>query len=268
MLCDDRLLPSPFPPPWATAWGEDACGLWLTLGLNGIRQMFRWIRPGIFFMGSLKEETERIRLPGRETLHEVTLTTGFWLADTVVTQEVWQAVMKNNPSGFTGKQHPVERVSWYDTQKFFTRLNSLISGLTARLPTEAEWEYACRAGTTSPFFFGRHITPEHINFNGSSPDKEEAKNLYRRRPVAVKSLPCNSWGLYEMHGNVREWCQDYWQEDLTAEPVMDPQGPDHGDLRVVRGGSWVCVSGCVRSAFRDRYLPDYSGGSIGFRLAV
>ncbi|MCI5145087.1 MAG: formylglycine-generating enzyme family protein [Candidatus Electrothrix sp. AR3] len=259
MLCN-HLSPSPFPPPWAAAWGEDACGLWLTLGLNGIRQMFRWIRPGIFLMGSPQEESEHLRLLGKETQHEVTLSRGFWLADTAITQELWLAVMKDNPSGFREKKRPVERISWFDAQIFIQRLNSLIPGLAVRLPTEAEWEYSCRSGSETPFSFGIDMSPELVNYNSNE--------LYRRQPLPVKSLPCNSLGLYEMHGNIWEWCQDYWQDDLTAVSVTDPCGPENGDFRVVRGGSWVCVSKYIRSASRDRYLPNYSGGSIGVRLAV
>jgi sulfatase modifying factor 1 len=250
------LSPVHFPSPWASSWGEDACGLWLTFSLNGIRQLFRWIRPGSFLMGAPEEETEGYFLPSKEPQHEVRLPQGFWLAETVVTQELWQMVMKSNPSGFSGPQHPVERVSWLDAQHFLQRLNALIIGLTARLPTEAEWEYACRAGTTTPFSFGEEITPEQVNYN---PNDEEGKKLYRRQTVPVKSLPANAWGLYEMHGNVWEWCQDAWQDTLEQE---------RGDLRVVRGGSWVCGAGYVRSACRDRYYDDYTSGSIGFRLAI
>jgi formylglycine-generating enzyme required for sulfatase activity len=254
--------PIRFPPPWASSWGEDADGLWLTLSLNGIRQLFRWIRPGSFLMGAPAEETEGYYLPSKETQHEVTLTKGFWLAETAVTQELWQVVMKSNPSGFSGLQRPVERVSWLEAQRFLQRLNGLIPGLTARLPTEAEWEYACRADNAAPFAFGEEIRPEQVNYN---PSAEEGEKLYRRQTVLVKSLPANAWGLYEMHGNVWEWCQDAWQED---EPVIHPQMPERGDLRVVRGGSWVCSAAYVRSASRDRHYADYSSGSSGFRIAL
>ena len=259
-MLHNHLSPSPFPPPWAASWGEDACGLWLTLGLNGIRQMFRWIRPGIFQMGAEEEENAHLRLLAKETLHEVTLSKGFWLANTAITQELWQAVMKGNPSGFRGANRPVERVSWSHAQQFIRRLNSLIPGLVARLPTEAEWEYACRAGSTTPFSFGLEISTEQVNYQSGASS--------RLHTVPVKTLPCNHWGIYEMHGNIWEWCQDYWQEDLTAEAVIDPQGPEQGEFRLTRGGSWVYPSRFIRSAYRDRYFPNYAGGSIGFRLAV
>ncbi|MGR0481492.1 MAG: formylglycine-generating enzyme family protein [Candidatus Electronema sp. V4] len=257
--------PASFPPSWASSWGEDVCGIWLTISLRGIRQLFRWIKPGRFLMGSPEAESEGYFLPGKETRHEVRLSKGFWLADTAVTQELWQAVMQANPSGFSRPQHPVERVSWDMAQQFLRRLNALIPGLNARLPTEAEWECACRAGSGGPFSFGEAITPEQVNYN---PSEEIGEKLCRRRTVPVKSLPANAWGLHEMHGNIWEWCQDWWQEDLGGEAVLDPQGAAAGVLRVVKGGSWVCGAGYVRAASRDRCCPDYSGGSTGLRLAV
>ncbi|CAK8710885.1 Serine/threonine-protein kinase pkn1 [Candidatus Electronema halotolerans] len=258
-------VPAPFPPPWASSWGEDALGLWLTLSQHGIRQLFRWIRPCNFLMGAPDEETAGLHLPGRETLHEVRLSKGFWLAETTVTQELWQAVMHSNPSGFSRPQQPVERVSWEDAQLFFQRLNAMLPKLQARLPFEAEWECACRAGSRTAFSFGEQIRPEQVNFNTSLDGWEE---LYRRRTVPVRSLPANAWGLYEMHGNVWEWCQDWWQENLGAAAAAKPQGPEQCDLRPVRGGSWVCDAASVRSASRDRYPADYRGASIGFRIAV
>ncbi len=258
------LAPDSFPPPWASSWGEDSQGLWLTISLQGIRLLFRWIRPSTFLMGAPQEESDGYFLPGKESQHEVTLSAGFWLAETAVPQVLWQAVMKSNPSGFGGPQHPVERVSWLDAQQFLRRLNNLIPNLRARLPTEAEWEYACRAGSSGPFSFGEEITPEQVNYNAA---EEEGRHC-RRRTVAVRSLPANPWGLYEMHGNLWEWGHDSWQDDLGTEPVADPQGAAAGELRVVKGGSWACAAGYVRSATRDRHYADYSGGSIGFRLAV
>jgi formylglycine-generating enzyme required for sulfatase activity len=256
--------PVPFPPPWASSWGEDACGLWLTLSLNNIRQLFRWIRPGRFLMGSPVAESEGYFLPGKETQHEVMLRSGFWLADTAVTQGLWQAVMRSTPSGFSGRQHPVERISWLEAQQFLHRLNALIPGLSTRLPTEAEWEYACRAGSVTPFSFGEEITTEQVNYNAA----EEEGGLCRRQTIEVQSLPANAWGLYEMHGNVWEWCHDVWQDDLGDAAVIDPQAQGSSELRVVKGGSWVCAAGYVRAASRDRYYAEYNGGSIGFRLAV
>ena len=260
-----QAAPVPFPPPWASSWGEDALGLWLTISLHGLRQLFRWIRPCAFLMGAPDEETAGLHLPGQETLHEVRLSQGFWLAETAVTQELWLAVTGSNPSGFKGPQQPVERVSWEEAQHFLQRLNTMLPRLHARLPTEAEWECACRAGSRTAFSFGEQIRPEQVNFNTCLDGWEE---LYRRQTVPVRSLPANAWGFYEMHGNVWEWCQDCWQEDLDAAPAEDSQRAFQGELRAVRGGSWVCDAASVRSASRDRYPADYRGASIGFRIAA
>ena len=263
------VLPDPFPPPWASEWEEDAeWGLAATLVLNGVRQTFRWIQPGTFLMGS--PEREPLRDPWREIQHEVTLTRGYWLADTACTQSLWQAVMGDNPSQFNDDPTlPVETVSWNDVQTFLDRLNAQVPGLDAGLPSEAQWEYACRAGTTTPFSFGENITPEQVNYNGNYPYAGGEKGEYRRGTVPVKSLPPNPWGLYEMHGNVWEWCAD-WFSDYPPGPQTDPSGPPEGVLRVLRGGSWDANGQFCRAAYRNRFVPDgrdgFNGG-IGFRLA-
>jgi len=216
-------------------------------------------------MGSPEDEPERY---SDEMLHEVTLTQGFWLADTTVTQGLWEAVMGDNPSNFKGKNRPVEEVSWNDARKFIQKLNKLVPGLSVRLPWEAEWEYGCRAGTTTPFSFGDNITPAQVNYNGKYPYHNGKQGEDRGETVAVKSLPRNDWGLYEMHGNVWEWCRDNWQEDLGADPVTDPRDPEKGANRVIRGGSWFLDSGgYVRSAIRNRSEPGIRGDFLGFRLA-
>ena len=275
MLYRNHLSPPQFPAPWAVDWGEDKYGLWMSFALQPIRQTLRWIRPGTFLMGAAKEEKGQRPWLGRETQHRVTLSKGFWLADTTVTQEMWQRVMEAYPSGFRDDRHPVERISWHDAQTFVQHLNRRIAGFHARLPTETEWEYACRAGTTSPFSWGSNIFPELVNYNGKYPySPAEGEDLYRKRTVAVKSFPCNGWGLYEMHGNVWEWCQDYWQTDLESQESresqssVDPQGPKKGRYRSVRGGSWASDACFVRSASRDRYPSGYCFGSVGMRLAI
>jgi formylglycine-generating enzyme required for sulfatase activity len=258
---------------WQSPFGEDDYGLYADLTLSGIPQRFRWIEPGTFLMGSPESEAERWE---DEVQHPVTLTQGFWLADTTVTQSLWQTVMGKNPSSFTDNpNNPVKQVSWNDSQEFIKKLNGLLPGLQAKLPTEAQWEYACRAGTTTPFYFGNNITPEQVNYDGNNPYAGGKKGLYREKTVPVKSsLPANLWGLYEMHGNVWEWCQDVWQEKLPASPVTDPEGVAGGDQeagveRVVRGGSWSGGGGgVVRSAFRFRLGPAERNGDLGFRLAL
>ena len=259
------VLPDPFPPPWASEWEEDAeWGLAATLVLNGVRQTFRWIQPGTFMMGSPKGEVDRY---DDETQHEVTLTRGYWLADTACTQALWQAVMGDNPSEFKDDPaRPVEQVSWNDVQTFLDRLNARVPGLDAGLPSEAQWEYACRAGTTTPFSFGENITPEQVNYDGSRPYADGKKGLDRRQTVPVKSLPPNPWGLYEMHGNVYEWCAD-WYGDYPQGPQIDPSGPSEGVFRVLRGGSWDDNGRRCRAAYRLRYEPGYRINSFGFRLA-
>ena len=266
---DPRRFPIPFPPPFASAWGDDAFGLWaeftLTTAHGSATQRLRWIEPGTFLMGSPETELER---DNDETQHVVTLTQGYWLADSACTQALWLAVMGENPSHFTeNPNNPVEQVSWKDVQGFIEKLNGFVQGLNARLPTEAEWEYACRAGTTTPFAFGDTITPEQVNYDGNYPYADGAKGLYREQTVPVKSLPPNPWGLYEMHGNVWEWCED-WFGDYAAEPQTDPHGPETGAYRVLRGGSWYNFGRYVRSANRGRYEPDYGSFNFGFRLAL
>ena len=259
-------FPACFPEPWASEWGEDRFGLWMTLIYQNAKQTFRWIEPGTFLMGSPKTELER--WAEMETQHEVTLTQGYWLADSACTQALWQAVMGNNPSNFQDNaSNPVERVSWMDVQAFIDKLNNLVPELNACLPTEAEWEYACRAGTTTPFSFGDNITPEQVNYDGNYPYPGGEKGLYREKTVPVKSLAPNPWGLYEMHGNVYEWCAD-WFAEYNEMPQTDPQGPATGGSRVLRGGSWYDGGGNVRSADRRGLGPDGGDSDFGFRLAL
>ncbi len=257
------ILPPEFPVPWASDWGEDTYGLWMAFRYRGVRQCLRWIEPGEFMMGSPASEAERL---DDETQHHVILTEGFWLADTACTQALWQAVMGDNPSSFKGEERPVKRVSWDDVQRFIERLNPLAPDGGFRLPTEAEWEYACRAGTTTPFWFGDQITPEQVNYDSNYPYAGGSKGKYRNETVGVKALPCNGWGLYQMHGNVWEWCQDGY-DPYPSATVVDPVGSAEGAERVRRGGGWFGDGGYVRSARRDRCDPASRFASIGFRLA-
>ncbi|MCI5163223.1 MAG: formylglycine-generating enzyme family protein, partial [Candidatus Electrothrix sp. AX5] len=221
-----------------------------------------------FMMGSPQDEPERESW-GKEALHEVILTKGFWVADTAVTQGLWQTVIGDNPSRFKDQLRPVEQVSYQDSLLFLQRLNELIPGVRARLLTEAEWEYCCRAGSATPFSFGTRITPDQVNYNGQYPYHKGLTGKNRKQSVAVKSFPCNAWGLYEMHGNVWEWCQDHWQEDLfSEEPQLDPQGPEDGEFQVVRGGSWFLGGRGVRSAVRGKFAPHFCNSRIGFRIAL
>jgi formylglycine-generating enzyme required for sulfatase activity len=245
--------------------GVDEYGLYADLVIKNITQRFRWIEPSTFLMGSPETEAGR---DINEILHQVTINKGFWLADTTVTQALWQAVMGNNPSDFKDDpNNPVENVSWNDAQQFINRLNNLLPDLQAKLPTEAQWEYACRAGTTTPFSFGDNITPEQVNYHGDYPYADGEKGLYREKTVPVKSLPANAWGLYEMHGNVWEWCQD-WYGDYPNEPVTNPTGVNEGSVRVRRGGSWSDLGRSARSAYRNGRYADLRNLNLGFRFAL
>jgi formylglycine-generating enzyme required for sulfatase activity len=255
--------PEVLPHSWASAWGEDEHGIWTELELRGVVQRLRWLAPGSFLMGSPADEPERY---DDEAQHEVVLTRGFWLADTACTQALWQAVMGENPSRFKGADRPVETVSWEDCQRFLERINREVPGLDLRLPAEAEWEYACRAGTKTPFWFGETASTDQVNFDGNYPYAGGAKGHYRQETVPVKSLPANSWGLYEMHGNVWEWCAD-WFGPYTEGRVVDPQGPETGGDRVLRGGSWRYFARFCRSAYRFWFEPGSRREDFGFRLA-
>ncbi|MBN2718839.1 MAG: formylglycine-generating enzyme family protein, partial [Deltaproteobacteria bacterium] len=205
------------------SWGyaslfEDQFGAYRDFDIKGVTQRFRWIPSGEFMMGSPEDEPDR---SDDETQHKVILTKGFWLADTACTQELWEAVMGVNPSRFKGEKRPVEKVSWDDCQEFVARINKANPELNLALPTEAQWEYACRAETETPFSCGDNITPEQVNYNGDYPYPGGEKGKKRVETVKVKSLPANPWGLYEMHGNVYEWCAD-WYGDYSADTVTNP----------------------------------------------
>jgi len=177
--------------------------------------------------------------------------------------------MGGNPSRFKdGPQNPVDYVSWDDCQAFIENLNKQLQGaLTLRLPSEAEWEYACRAGTETVFSFGDNLSTEQANFDGDHPYEGAAKEESKNRPMPVYSYDPNAWGLWQMHGNVLEWCQD-WLGNYSAEPVVNPKGMWHGGQEcVLRGGSWISIGRSVRSADRNADSPDYRSNRIGLRLA-
>jgi formylglycine-generating enzyme len=230
---------------------------------QGIRQLFRWIEPGSFAMGSSPDEPERWE---NEIKHTVTLTKGYWLADSTVTQVLWQAVMNENPSYFKGAYRPVDSVSWGNAQVFIGKMNRMKPELRLCLPTEAQWEYACRAGTQTAFSFGSQINSKLVNFDGANPYNNGRPSQSRQETVEVKTLPANAWGLYEMHGNVLEWCQD-WYGDYLPQTVIDPQGFESGAYRVLRGGSCFDSGRYCRSARRSNSSPDRAYDDFGFRLA-
>lgn len=236
---------------------------------DSLEQSFRWIEPGTFLMGSPDDEPERSEDEGPQ--HEVTISQGFWLADTACTQALWLAVMGGeNPSRFQDDlSQPVEQVSWHQVQTFLQRLQTLLPDCQVDLPSEAEWEYACRAGTESPFSFGANISPQQVNYDGNHPYPGSKQGEYREKTLPVKSLPTNPWGLYEMHGNVYEWCKD-GQRSYDQQAQIDPLGPMAGDdlPRVIRGGSWFGYAGWARSPIRIAYHPGYAFYDLGFRVCL
>lgn len=263
-----RVFPDPFPPLCASAWGDDRYGLWCEIEVGGVVQRLRWIEPGEFWMGSERDALGSF--DDEKPRHWVTLTRGFWLADTACTQALWQAVVGDTPSHFTGDpQLPVEQVSWDTVVASFLPKLLLRLGVSATvsLPTEAEWEYACRAGTETAYHFGEQSHSDQVNYDGNHPPPGGRKGEYRERTVPVKALPANAWGLYQMHGNVWEWCADA-RRSYTAEPVQDPDGGQDGVDRVLRGGSWGSEARDARSACRYHFGREIRFQLIGFRFAL
>jgi uncharacterized protein (TIGR02996 family) len=229
---------------------------------EGVEMTFSFIPPGSFLMGSPEDEEGR---RDEETPHRVTLTRGFWLGTTPVTQAQWTAVLLNNPSYFEGEDLPVEVVSWEDGQEFCRQVSQRV-GKRCRLPSEAQWEYACRAGTTTPFAFGDTLSTYQANYDGHFTYGKGARGVYRERTTPVGCFPPNAWGLFDMHGNVWEWCADGY----GAYQEMDSTDPTFRDepARVLRGGSWCVPPKMCRSAFRGRNDPDYRTGNFGCRVLL
>jgi formylglycine-generating enzyme required for sulfatase activity len=224
---------------------------------------FAWIPPGTFVMGSPLDENGR---DDDETQHSVTLTRGFYLGIHPVTQAQWQAVMGNNPSRFKGENLPVETVSGQDCREFCQKLGQM-DGKRYRLPTEAEWEYACRAGTTTPFHFGETIDTEQANYNGDYTYGKGKKGISRQQTTPVGSFPPNAWGLFDMHGNVYEWCADGY-EAYPPGDLRDFQVDNKGSPRLLRGGSWFLYPHRCRSAFRRSCAPAYRQYDVGCRVIL
>ncbi|MFO1496024.1 MAG: formylglycine-generating enzyme family protein [Lysobacterales bacterium] len=245
--------PDAFPPAWASAYGDDAYGLWAELTLGNATQRLRWIEPGTFLMGS--EDDVVASATGLEKPeHPVTLTHGYWLADTACTQAFWLAVVPgDNPSRLADDLNcPVEQISFEDIEDGFLPLLQAALGDAAQvqLPSEAQWEYACRAGTQTAFAHGETVTLGQVNCGDFSFEAVKTKQIgqIRKRTVPVASLPPNPWGLHEMHGNVWEWCRD-GPRHYTPASTVDPEGA-LGMRRAVRGGSWIRDALYARSAYR------------------
>jgi formylglycine-generating enzyme required for sulfatase activity len=213
---------------------------------NLIGMKLVWIPAGEFMMGSPMSEAQRHSTEGPQ--HRVRISKGFWMGAYEVTQQEYLAVTGNNPSIF---DLPVESVSWEDAQGFCRRLSQK-DGRTYRLPTEAEWEYACRGGTTGPYAGDLEAMAWHRENSG-----DRTHRVGQKRP--------NAFGVYDMHGNVFEWCQN-WHGDYASSPEVDPQGPAGGSYRVLRGGSWGTDPRLCRSAVRVGSTPDGGNSEVGFRV--
>ncbi|MDJ0796110.1 MAG: formylglycine-generating enzyme family protein [Calothrix sp. MO_167.B12] len=224
-------------------------------------------------LGLLKGEEGRY--DNESPQHRVTIQP-FYMGRYVVTQAQYQAIMGKNPSYFKGEKRPVERVSWNHAVEFCQQLSQR-TGHTYRLPSEAEWEYACRAGTNTPFYFGETITTDLANYRGADWDYEGRiypgnygqgpKGKCRRQTTPVGIFPPNAFGLYDIHGNVWEWCQDTWHINYNGAPMNGSAWINNGNnYRVLRGGSWVNNPEVCRSANRDWINPDYVNNVVGLRV--
>ena len=232
---------------------------------------------GSFMVGSPEDELERRKNEGPQ--HPVTLAS-FFMGRYPITQAQWRAVASSlpqvereldpDPSRFKGDRRPVERVSWFDAMEFCARL-SAYTGRTYTLPSEAQWEYACRAGTTSPFYFGRTLTTDLANYDGNYTYADGPKGEYRQETTPVDHFPyANAWGLSDMHGNVFEWCLDHFHDSYNGAPVdgsawVDAEA-EEDKFRILRGGSWDCDPRNCRCASRYGYFPVNRYSGDGFRV--
>jgi formylglycine-generating enzyme required for sulfatase activity len=233
---------------------------------NAISLTMVKIPAGEFLMGSPTTETGRYEDESPQHKFKVS---EFYIGQTLVTQSQWQQIMSNNPSKFTGDgKLPVEQISWVDTQNFCQKLSQRTQQ-KYRLPTEAEWEYACRGGTTTPFHFGKTITTDVANFNGNDTygNAPKGKYLQKTTPVGFYKV-VNNFGLYDMHGNLWEWCQDHWHQNYQGAPADGSAWLSNDDKanRVLRGGSWINNPRGCRSATRDLYSPVNRSFDLGFRV--
>jgi formylglycine-generating enzyme required for sulfatase activity len=214
---------------------------------------------GTFQMGSEEDDDEK-------PIHTVTVEP-FFMGKYPVTQAQYEAIVGTNPANFKGAKRPVEQVSWDDAIAFCTQLSQK-TGKTYRLPSEAEWEYACRAGTTTPFHFGDTITPDLANYDGNYTYGDAPKGMYREQTTDVGSFPANAFGLYDMHGNVWEWCADPWHDNYQGAPTDGAVWETGGDAakRRLRGGSWYFNPVYCRSANRGSSAPVVRNLDVGFRV--
>jgi sulfatase modifying factor 1 len=301
-LPSDQPLAAGHPPSWASGWGHDQYGPFADITVGRVKQRFRWCPPGRFLMGSPEDEAGRHAWEGPQ--HEVTLTSGFWMADSPVTQGLYLALTGANPSTYADAEHlnrPVEGVTWHAAVAFCVAIEERLQragladdGLVFRLPSEAEWEYACRAGTATATYegdltlrgendapeldpiawYGGNSGVDYVLANGYDssgwPEKQYPHSRAGTRVVGQK-LP-NTWGLYDKLGNVLEWCAD---SGNAREGY--PAGAEHGgrvnplglfgESCLYRGGSWLNQAFCSRAAYRYALPPWMSNADLGFRLS-
>ncbi len=257
LAADPKPRVEPKPKPRTPKVREPAKYLTLDLG-KGVTMKLVLIPAGSFLMGSPRSDLDREEDRREEPQHKVTISKPFYMGLTEVTQEQYEAVIGKNPAEFRGAKNPVEQVSWDDGVAFCKALSKK-GGKTVRLPTEAEWEYACRAGTKTRFYFGDDDKQlgDYAWYFGNSGEKPH--------PVGQKKP--NPWGLHDMHGNVWEWCAD-WEAAYSAEEQVDPQAPALGGPRVLRGGSWYSDPDECFAADRVRFNPIMRWNYIGFRVVV
>ena len=230
---------------------------------------FVYIPKGSFQMGENSIDNNS----NAEPIHQVNMPNGFWLGRTEVTQDQWQKIMGSEeihpekPSPFRGinPAYPKVSISYFDIERFLEKLNELSREYRFRLPTEAEWEYACRAGTTTTFSYGLSLHDSLANFNAEMPSKYSSLGNRLEHPEPVGSYAPNQWGLYDMHGNVWEWVSD-WYAPYSREEETNPTGPKEGKEKVIRGGSWSFGAMNAKSSFRKTHEPGLWGFSIGFRM--
>jgi formylglycine-generating enzyme required for sulfatase activity len=257
-----------FETPILNAKGEiiarihHVAGQWTEELGQGIHLDMLVIPAGVFQMGSPRH----LGNADEEPQHLVTIKS-FMMSKYLTTQGQWKAMMgKLPPCRFKGEDLPIERISWSDAQKFCQRLSKR-TGKAYRLPSETQWEYACRAGTNTPFSFGETITSAVANFNGEHTFREEPRGFYRHGTTHGGTFPPNAFGLYDMHGNLWEWCADHWLDDYASSP-RDESSYQNKDSRyhVARGGSWHETPTLCRSAVRRRVLQTDADEVIGFRV--
>ena len=247
-------------PPWACEWGNDHFGTWMTLSILNFDYKFRWIPPGTTVIGD-----NRTHVQDCKPEHFVHFEIGFWIGETTVSKLFWSSVERSKSSDLINEQHPMVFVSWSDVQSFIENLNIHHPYLHLSLPNEYQWEYACRAGQNTRYFFGDRISREQAHFRNE------------HGTIAIKEKPKNKWGLYQMHGNVWEWCNNSfdpnsykaYQKHQKSENPIDSNNIEFHETdlkKAIRGGGWYNKASLLSSGFRRGLDKDFSADDLGFRL--